>query len=196
MAKQYLIDTGNPVRDKLLSTACGLFYNLGIRAVGVDHVVAKAEVAKTSLYRYFKTKDDLVCAYLEYMSESYWRGWDEAIASCSGEPRAELYAILAWIGKRCGDPEYRGCPQVNVVAEYCERDHPAIQIANGHKRELRRRFTALAEGLGAPNPSILGGQLTMLAHGAIVGAPIVEDPDLPALLLKKGADALLSFAGR
>ena len=63
------------VRDKILTTATDLFYKQGIRAVGVDLVVEKAGVAKTSLYRHFGTKDDLVVAFLQRMDQEFWQTW-------------------------------------------------------------------------------------------------------------------------
>src|ERR1700735_4402816 len=68
---------GADVRERILATAVNLFYERGIRAVGVDLVVKKAGVAKTSLYRHFGTKDDLVVAFLERADQDFWKTWDE-----------------------------------------------------------------------------------------------------------------------
>src|ERR1700720_283957 len=65
------------LREKILETASDLFYRLGVRAVGVALVVEKAGVAKTSLYRHFRTKDDLIVAFLQRMDEEFWKTWDE-----------------------------------------------------------------------------------------------------------------------
>ena len=78
MAREASSNQGGPgVRDRILATASDLFYQHGIRAVGVDLVVEKAGVAKTSLYRHFGTKDDLVVAFLQRMDEEFWKTWDE-----------------------------------------------------------------------------------------------------------------------
>src|SRR6476646_3440863 len=53
------------VRDRLLDAADRLFYREGVRAVGIDRVLAEAEAAKASLYQHFGGKDQLVASCLE-----------------------------------------------------------------------------------------------------------------------------------
>jgi AcrR family transcriptional regulator len=181
------------VRDKILETASDLFYKQGVRAVGVDLVVEKAGVAKTSLYRHFGTKDDLIAAFLERADREFWATWDQVAQQHVGHPRAELDAHLEWIGERAGQPDYRGCPQINVAAEFPEADHPARKVAKSHKRELRRRLKRIAEGLYASDPDGLAGQLTVLINGAFVSTPIFK-PKEAAPMLRRAAAALISAA--
>ena len=193
MAKATItIDATTPadVREKILKTASDLFYQYGIRAVGVDLVVGKAGVAKTSLYRYFKTKDDLVAAFLQRQDLDFWNAWDRVAAQYAEDPRRELEAQLYWIGERANQPGYRGCPQINVVAEFPEASHPARKVAKAHKRELRRRLKSLAEKLRAPAPDELAGQLTVLINGAFVSTSIFEPGEAAPLLLKAAATFL------
>src|SRR5215469_1803246 len=88
--------SGAEVRDKILATAADLFYQQGIRAVGVDLIVEQAGVAKTSLYRHFRTKDDLVVAFLQRMDHEFWHTWETVTAQHADDARAELHAQLAW----------------------------------------------------------------------------------------------------
>lgn len=179
------------VRERILETASSLFYRRGVRAVGVDRVVEEAGVAKASLYRHFRTKDDLVAAYLQREDRDFWRAWDEVAARHRTEPRAELDAHLGWIGERVARPNYRGCPQLNVVAEFPDSDHPARMVATNHKRELRRRLRALAERVGAGRPDDLAGQLAVLINGAFVSSSVLA-ADEATRLLRETADALLA----
>jgi AcrR family transcriptional regulator len=183
------------VREKILSTATDLFYKQGIRAVGVDLVVEKAGVAKTSLYRHFPTKDDLVVAFLQVMDKEFWKCWDEVTVKHPEDARAELYGQLDWIGERSGQKEYRGCPQINIAAEFPELDHPARKIAKEHKLELRRRLKAIAERLNGSNPDELAGQLAMLINGAFVSTPMYFDDNEAKELLWHTVDALLVASG-
>ena len=180
------------VRDKILATASELFYNHGIRAVGVDTVVEKAQVAKTSLYRHFGNKDELVVAFLQQKDENFWRDWDRVSAAHADDPRAELFAQLEWIGDRAGRPEYRGCPQINIVAEYPELDHPARQLARAHKARLRERLRVIAERLGCARPDELAGQLGVLLNGAFVSSSMFEGPEEARHLLRTAVSALLA----
>src|SRR5712691_7063594 len=93
---------GTEVRDRILATASDLFYQNGIRAVGVDLVVEKAGVAKTSLYRHFGGKDDLVVAFLQRMDQDFWKTWDKVTEQHPDDARAQLNAQLDWIGQRAG----------------------------------------------------------------------------------------------
>jgi AcrR family transcriptional regulator len=178
------------VRDRILETACTLFYQRGVRAVGVDLVVEKAGVAKTSLYRHFGTKDDLVAAFLKREDEDFWGTWDRVAGQHVNDAPAELDAHLEWIGERVGRPNYRGCPQINVAAEFPEIDHPARKVAAAHKRQMRKRLRGIAERLGAARPDELAGQLSLLINGAFVSSQIFK-PGEATLLLRRTAHALI-----
>jgi AcrR family transcriptional regulator len=182
------------VRQRILDTACTLFYERGVRAVGVDLVVEKAGVAKTSLYRHFGTKDDLIAAFLEREDADFWATWDRVAGQHGDDAAAELDAHLGWIGERAGRTNYRGCPQINVAAEFPEIDHPARKVATAHKRQMRQRLTGIAERLGVVRPEELGGQLSLLINGAFVSSQIFEAGEATPLL-RRTAHALIE-AGR
>lgn len=179
------------VRDRILKTASALFYQRGVRAVGVDLVVEEAGVAKTSLYRHFGTKDALVAAFLEREDRDFWGTWDRVAEEHQDNARAELDAHIAWIADRLGRPNYRGCPQLNVAAEFAEADHPARQVAAGHKREMKRRLKDIAERLQVGDPDELADQLALLINGAFISSQVLElSAALP--LLQRAAHALIA----
>src|ERR1700693_2417833 len=101
------------VPDRLLDTAAELFYREGVRAVGVDLVVERTGVAKTSLYRHFPSKDDLVAAVRERDDQHSWAYCDRIARRLSRDPKAELTAHVQWIAQYIGRPEYRGCAFLN-----------------------------------------------------------------------------------
>jgi AcrR family transcriptional regulator len=171
------------VRDRILETASALFYRRGVRAVGVDLVVEEAGVAKTSLYRHFKTKDDLIAAFLEREDEDFWRCWDSVAQRQPTDAKAELEGQLTWIGERVGRPNYRGCPQLNVAAEFPDPAHPARAVATAHKNELRRRLKQIAERLHARRPDELASQLALLINGAFVSSQIFSADEATPVLL-------------
>jgi AcrR family transcriptional regulator len=187
--------SGNPaeVRDRILRTASTLFYQRGVRAVGVDLVVEEAGVAKTSLYRHFRTKDDLIAAFLRREDEDFWGCWDRVSELHKADPAAELGAQLDWIGERVGRPNYRGCPQLNVAAEFPDSEHPARKVASAHKQELRRRLRGIAERLRVKRPEELGAQLSLLINGAFVSSQMLS-PDEAGPLLQATARALIAAA--
>jgi AcrR family transcriptional regulator len=183
----------NPLREHILATASALFYAQGARAVGVDLVVDEARIAKTSLYRYFPTKDDLIVAFLEREDLDFWSTWDGVAARHADDPMAELEAHMGWIGERLGRANYRGCPQLNVAAEFAEVHHPARAVARAHMAGLRQRLDALAAKLGAKSPSTLGAQLALLVNGAFVSKDLLS-PGEAAEVLLGSARALVAAA--
>ncbi len=171
------------VRERILATASELFYREGARAVGVDLVVERAGVAKTSLYRHFGTKDELIAAFLTREDEQFWQQWDSVAERHRADAQAELDAHMHWIGERLGRPNYRGCPQLNVAAEFPEADHPARVIASSHKQQLRRRLKGIADRLGVRRPDDLAAQLLLLVNGAFVSSSMIAaDEAVPVLL--------------
>jgi AcrR family transcriptional regulator len=183
------------VRQRILDTASALFYERGVRAVGVDLVVADSGVAKTSLYRHFRTKDDLIVAFLEREDVEFWAQWDEVAARHAGDPAGEIEAHMRWIGKRLARANYRGCPQINVAAEFAEADHPAREVARRHMQSMRRRLAELARALGAARPNDLAAQLGVLVNGAFVSASMLT-PDEATRVLLASARALIASAAR
>lgn len=179
------------VRDRILTTASDLFYRRGVHAVGIDLIIERADVAKASLYRHFGTKDDLIAAFLEREDAEFWAAWD-AVAAEHDDPAAELTAQLEWIGARVGRPGYRGCPQINVAAEFSDAEHPARLVAATHKRELRDRLTRLAQALGVRDPNELGGQLTILINGAFVSSGVISAREATRMLRSMSAALLMS----
>ena len=154
-------------RERILRTASELFYREGTRAVGVDLIVERAGVAKTSLYRHFGTKDDLIEAFLLLEDDDFWQHWDAVAAHHKGAPREELDAQLQWIGERIARPGYRGCPQINIAAEYADDNHPARKVAVAHKRELRRRLAELARAMRIDEPETFALRMGTVIDGAL-----------------------------
>ena len=171
------------VRERILECASTLFYRQGVRAVGVDLVVEKAGVAKTSLYRHFRTKDDLVVAFLEREDVDFWATWDGVAARHADDPADELAAHMRWIGERLSRSNYRGCPQINVAAEFPEQDHPARQVARAHMHGLRSRLDAIARRLDVASPDVLAAQLALLVNGAFVSSELLVTDDATRILL-------------
>lgn len=181
------------VRERILECASTLFYRQGVRAVGVDLVVEQAGVAKTSLYRHFRTKDDLIVAFLEREDVDFWTTWDDVAAKHADDPAAELAAHMRWIGARLSRSNYRGCPQINVAAEFPEQDHPARHVARSHMQGLRSRLSSIAKRLNVKHPEILAAQLALLINGAFVSSELLVNDDATQILLT-AKDALVEAA--
>jgi AcrR family transcriptional regulator len=155
-----------PARQRILETASEMFYRDGIRAVGIDTIIARSGVAKMSLYRNFPSKDALVAAWLEERNAFFWRRWDKAEALRANDPRGQLEAILDMVAATASHPKWRGCPFLNTGTEFREPDHPARAVILANKRAVRDRLRSLAAAARACDPDLLAQQLQLLIDGA------------------------------
>jgi AcrR family transcriptional regulator len=179
------------VRDRILATARELFYKEGARSVGVDLVVAQSGVAKTSLYRWFPSKDALIVAVLEQEGKDRWSGWDRTAQMSDSEPRARLRAHLTGIARYVSSSHFRGCPFMNVTAEFADPQHPARALAREEMEELRRRLRGLVDNIqGVRDPAALTEQLLLLVDGAFSSAQALGK-DGPQQFLVAAADAMV-----
>jgi AcrR family transcriptional regulator len=152
---------------KIFDTARELFYRRGIRAVGVDEIVCEAGVTKPSLYRAFKSKDDLVAACLR---ESVREGREAvlaAVAAAGPAPQDRLRALVRHYADTIQSPDFRGCPVSNVAVELPEPGHPGRLVVEDCKTELRGLIVELARDMGVGQPEELADGLMLVIEGAI-----------------------------
>jgi len=172
---------GPQAQEHLLRAAGELFYQEGVRAVGVDAVVERAGVNKMSLYRQFSSKDDLVVAYLQRCDVRFFERFDESLAKHPGEPAKQLVQYFEDLARRASVPDYRGCPFVNVATEFPDATHPARRSVDNNKTRLMARFTALAQEAGAKDPVALAEELALLVEG-VYAASQTYGPGCGAIL--------------
>ncbi|MGV3730093.1 MAG: TetR/AcrR family transcriptional regulator [Sphingopyxis sp.] len=168
-------------RTQALTIAASLFYTKGVRAVGMEEIVETSGIAKTTIYRHFPTKDALVEAFLENEDAEFWQQWDAVVASAASAD-AVLDALGDWIGARVERPGYRGCPQINVAAEFADPGHPARIIARRHKAEMLRRIEAICRQTGAKPAATAAMQIALLIDGAFMSDGRLSGRDAGSVL--------------
>lgn len=179
-----------PARRRILDVAGELFYRDGFRAVGVDTVVERSGVAKTTLYHHFPSKDQLIVAYLQDANERFWTWFDQAVAG-QREPHAKLVALFETVGRLARSPECLGCTFQGTAAEFPDPDHPGHRTAKAHKQAVLRRLRELAEQAGAHDPPDLARQLLLLLDGAFAAARMFGPRSSPAASVARAAQTLL-----
>jgi len=181
------------VRDRILSTARELFYREGVRGVGVDTVVSQSGVAKTSLYRWFPSKDVLIASVVEEEAKARWAAWDRVAERCAHlDPRERLRSHMGAVLRFVSRPDYRGCPFMNVSAELPDPQHPARLVTLEVTQELRRRIRKLVDAIeGVGNPAELTDQLVLVVDGALSVSLCLTGDEAPQHSLIKAADALV-----
>ncbi|MGD0105696.1 MAG: TetR/AcrR family transcriptional regulator [Rhodopila sp.] len=165
-------------RERILVTACELFYREGIRAIGVDTVVERSGVSKTSLYRLFDSKDALIAAFAAEKDQLFWTWWDGVEQQHAGDPRVLLEALLSGVAEKIGRPAFRGCPFLNLATEFPDQNHPGRAIARDNKEEMRARLAAIVAKLGVRDPNRTASQIALIINGAFVTGLMAEPADL------------------
>jgi len=168
---------GPSARERLLAAANELFYAEGIHTVGIDRVIERAGVAKASLYATFRSKEELVRAYLEGRAEARRQRIEDRIAK-HYQPRDKIIAIFELLADLAAQPSFRGCAFVNACAEG-PREGGVTEVSEDMRSWTRALFVDLARKYGASDPVELGRQLQLLYDGAIVSASMDRDRSAP-----------------
>ncbi|GAA0595562.1 TetR/AcrR family transcriptional regulator [Kribbella sandramycini] len=175
-------------RTRLLDTATQVFYAEGLHAVGIDRIVAEAQVTRATLYRHFPSKDDLVVAYLESVSQLE-RGQVGAAVGTGRAPADTIRLIAESIAQGLSSPVFRGCAFLNAAAEYPNPEHPVHQAVLTHRHWFETTITNLFTQLGAPTST--ARQFILLRDGAMA-AGCLTNPTTVGQTLLEAVDALLA----
>ena len=163
-------------RGRLLSAATRLFCKNGINATGIDAIINKAGTAKTTLYKLFGSKTNLVHAVLESEGKQ-WREWFIAsVENGGGNAQAKLTRIFPALKQWFREERFYGCPFINAVGEHDKDLKQFRAIAMKHKKVVLAYIEKLAGEMGAAEPEMLAHQLGLLIDGAIVAAMVSRDP--------------------
>lgn len=177
------------VRERILEDASELFYQKGIQAVGVDAIIAKADVARMSFYRHFKSKEGLVLAFLDRRDQLF-RAWLEGeVNRLAPDPSDRPLAVFDALALRFAIADYRGCAFINTMAETADRDNVVHQAAAEHKNRVLDYLAQLLRdaGLGAEHAP----DLLLLFDGAVISA-VREGSEAPAHRARRLAALLLN----
>jgi AcrR family transcriptional regulator len=167
-------------RELLLDTAWALFCQSGYRAVGIDTVLAKAGVAKMTLYNHFDSKEDLIAAAMAKKGAEILAGIDGVIAAAGKNPERRLLAVFDWLAGWFGSKGFSGCAFIKAVGEYTSQGDKPRHAAAAYKQGLQDRLQVLAAEAGVKSPALLARQLMFLIDGATVHADMRANPALAA----------------
>jgi AcrR family transcriptional regulator len=182
-------------RDALLDTAEGLFARHGYRAVGIDTVLAEAGVAKMTLYKHFRSKEELIAAVLERRGSAIAAGLARRITGAPEDPGTRLLAVFDWLEQAVRSPEFHGCLFIKAASEYPAAEDLPRQAAEAFKQAFRDQLEGLCRDLTVADPGGLARQLQLLFEGALVVAFLQRTP-LAATDARRAAEALLASAPR
>ncbi len=178
-------------RERILAAAKRLFYQQGIRAIGVEAIAEAALTNKMTLYRHFGSKDELVAAYLQSLADESEARWEALEAAHPSDFAARLEGWLAHVEEILNDHGERGCAMANAAVELRESDHPARRIIDEYKTRKRGQLVDLFRGAGYHEPEILADEVFLLFEGARIVKQCCNAPDGPASRLVGMLRALL-----
>ena len=174
-----------PARERIEQTARELFYQEGIRATGIDRIIAEAGVTKATFYRHFPSKTDLIKAFLEFRH----RLWMEWFVDALNRRRSRgidslVLAMEEWFGRE----GYRGCAFINAVVEIADMVPEAKEISRQHKLDMALAISTLLPPSAHRKRD--ASAIAMAVDGAIIRAQMNESPDSAVESLKLLARAL------
>ena len=182
-------DTRNlSARERILLTAHELFYREGIRATGIDRVIAASGVTKVTFYRHFPSKNDLILAFLEYRHQRWMDWFTDALQRKGPGLKALVPALAEWFD----DADFRGCAFINSVSELGGTQPEVVAIAQRHKQNM---VAAIATLLPPSKQRARDAQAISLAvDGAIIRAQFDQAADAALQALERILKSLQASA--
>ncbi len=154
-------------RDHLIDTAVALFNREGYHATGIDRILSEAGVAKMTLYKHFKSKNDLILAALR-RREDRWMDWfGQTVDRRAATPAGRLLAVFDTLDEWFLRADFFGCMFIKAASEYPDLDDPIHTVATEHHRKVLAYLRELAQAAGAKRPAKLAREMMLLVEGAI-----------------------------
>jgi AcrR family transcriptional regulator len=157
-----------PAKGRILETANELFYEDGIRNVGVDRIIAASSVTKATFYKHYRAKDNLIVDYITARHIATRHELDAVIAEATS-PVDAIDRYLAALVDEISRPGFRGCPFINAAAEFPDPTHPVRQIVTAHREWYTDRLAELMRELGHERPGDAADELLLARDGAMTG---------------------------
>lgn len=157
-----------PAKGRILETANELFYEDGIRNVGVDRIIAASSVTKATFYKHYRAKDNLIVEYISSRHERVKANL-EAIIAAAPTPEAALRNFVAAVVAEIDSPGFRGCPFINAAAEFPDANHPVRVVVMRHREWYVDTLAGLLKSMGHPVPGDGADELLLARDGALAG---------------------------
>lgn len=180
-------------RERILAATNRLFYADGIRATSADRIIEEVGITKVTFYRHFRTKSDLVVAYLDQQAAGE-REWFQSMRRV-GDPVGSLQAIAAGIGAASCRPGFRGCAFINAAAEFPDPQDPVRTTVDAHRRWMLEEFASIAAESGVRDVENAARQLMILRDGAMVNGYLGEPEVLTGSVGAAFDSVLLAIRG-
>lgn len=181
-----------PAKGRILDTANVLFYEDGIRNVGVDRIISASSVTKATFYKHYRAKDNLIVEYITARHRSVRANIEAMIASAPDAEHA-LRAFVAAVIAEIDTPGFRGCPFINAAAEFPDAEHPVRKVVTAHREWYVETLSEQLREMGHPIPGDAADELLLARDGALSGG-YAGDSIAASAALARIADRVLAEA--
>jgi AcrR family transcriptional regulator len=181
-----------PAKQRILDTADVLFYDEGIRAVGVDRLISSSSVTKATFYKHYGSKDRLIGDYVDHRHRQSVEQLADLVDE-HREPEAVLRALLLSIANEISASEFRGCAFINAAAEFSDPTHPVRRSVVAHREWFVGVLEQLLRGMGHPLAGDAADDLVLARDGAITGG-YAGDPIAASTALTRAFDRVIAGA--
>src|SRR5690349_9183010 len=129
-------------RQRIIAAADELFYGDGVRSVSVDAIAERAGITKRTLYYHFRSKDDLIAAYLDARDEPTLNRYMQNFERAQGTLAERVLYLFECVALAARDVNWKGCCFVRAAAELAgEPGHPALKVSATHKKRFESWLT-------------------------------------------------------
>lgn len=179
-----------PAKLRILETADRLFYEDGIRTVGVDRLISASSVTKATFYKHYGSKDRLIADYIAYRHRNVAE-WVTGLVAADDDPLHVLRALQDAIVTAVAMPGFRGCPFINAAAEFPEPDHPVRRAVESHREWYVDVLEQLLRSMGHPMSGDAADDLNLARDGAMAGG-YAGDPIASAAALNRAFERVVA----
>ncbi|PPL19251.1 TetR/AcrR family transcriptional regulator [Microterricola pindariensis] len=177
---------------RILDTANRLFYNEGVHSVGIDRIIAEAGVTKTTLYKYYRSKELLTVSYLQ-LRDNYVRDIVARLQAQTEDPIERLHLLVEAIAGEAEKPDFRGCPFINATAQFSDPQHPVRLAIAEHRRWYSEQVEQMFRNAGHPDPVQARDDFFLARDGAYASANL-GDPATATAALRRMTGRLIGQA--
>lgn len=180
-------------RDEIVRQAYRIFYENGFHATGVDSLMADSGISKRTVYKYFRSKEELICAAVDYYNQKTFKLVAEELDKRAKDPRGKILAIFDLRRDILAGGDFSGCFAINAKLEYEGKNKEIEAACAAFSAGLEKAVLQLCTAAGAKRPQALARQLMILVQGTIVYGQSQRDPGV-ADAAKETAKMLLDQA--
>lgn len=164
-------------KGEIIAKALKVFYSSGFHATGMDTLVREIGISKTSIYKHFSSKEDLIAAVLTLRDDNFRTWLFERMARDCADPQAQILTMFEALDEWFSSDEFRGCMFINAAAEFPDAQDPIRSQVADHKEQVRAHLENLLTEAGHAHPEPLSRKLALLKEGAITAAYLTGNPN-------------------